>query len=79
MNTNLKRDNLLQKIYQLWSFHPFISCLVFYWNVLIPGEGGRGGGAGLPYISDGDARQNFSKETPKSHYIGCGSSQYFFS
>ena len=66
MNTNLKRNNLLQKFYQLWPFHPFISCFVFYWNVLIPGEGGTG----LPYISDEDTRQNFQKKPLKVTILG---------
>ena len=67
MNTNLKRDNL-----QLWPFHPFISWFVFYWNVLIPGGGmgGGGGGTELPYITDGDARQNFQKKPLKVPMLG---------
>ena len=65
MNTNLKRDN-----HQLWPFHPFISWFVFYWNVLIPGGMGGRGGTGLPYITDGDARQNLQKKPLKVPMLG---------
>ena len=40
-------------------------------------RGGEGGGGGLLYITDGDARRNFQKQPLKSYHIGCGSSQFY--